>query len=136
MTVSDVADHLTLGEEALRSARWAEARDAFEESITEYPTPEAMDGLGRALWWMGETSDALATRSRAYSGYRKAGRVDEAARVAIWLGLEHAASPGHEAIAGGWLSRAEGLVDGASSSTIGMACFGSKRPRDRSGADG
>ena len=52
MTVSDL-DHLAQGEEALRSARWAEARDAFEESINESPTPEAMDGLGRALWWMG-----------------------------------------------------------------------------------
>jgi DNA-binding NarL/FixJ family response regulator len=119
MTVSDVAGHLARGEEALRSGRWAEARDAFEGSIINSPTPEAMDGLGRALWWMGETSEALATRGRAYSAYRKAGRVDEAARVAIWLGLEHAASPGHEAVAGGWLSRAERLLDGASSSILG-----------------
>jgi len=119
MSVSDVVDHLAEGQEALRSARWVEARDAFEASLADSASPEAMDGLGRALWWMGETGEALATRARAYSAYRKSGRVDEAARIAIWLGLEHAASPGHEAIAGGWLGRAERLLDGASSSGSG-----------------
>jgi DNA-binding CsgD family transcriptional regulator len=119
MTVSDVADHLARGEEALRSGRWAEARDVFEGSLADSASPEAMDGLGRALWWMGETGEALATRGQAYSAYRKVGRVGEAARVAIWLGLEHAASPGHEAVAGGWLSRAERLLDGSSSPESG-----------------
>ena len=119
VTVSDVSDHFAQGEEALRSARWADARDAFEQSLAESPTPEALDGLGRALWWMGETEEALATRAKAYTKYRKTGRLDEAARVAIWLGLEHAASPGHEAIAGGWLSRAERLLDGSLSSESG-----------------
>ena len=115
MSVSDVVDHLGEGQEALSSARWVEARDAFEASLADSASPEAMDGLGRALWWMGESVEALATRARAYSAYRRAGRVEEAARVAIWLGLEHAASPGHEAIAGGWLARAERLLDGTSS---------------------
>jgi DNA-binding CsgD family transcriptional regulator len=119
VTVSNVLDHFAQGEEALRSALWTEARAAFEQSIVESPTPEALDGLGRALWWMGETEKALATRARAYTAYRKTGRLDEAARVAIWLGLEHAASPGHEAVAGGWLSRAERLLDGSLSSESG-----------------
>jgi DNA-binding CsgD family transcriptional regulator len=112
-------DHFARGEEALRSAQWADARNAFEKSVSESPTPEALDGLGRALWWMGETEEALATRAKAYTAYRKTGRLDKAARVAIWLGLEHAASPGHEAIAGGWLSRAERLLDGSLSSESG-----------------
>ena len=34
-------------------------------------------------------------------------------------GLEHAASAGHEAIVGGWLSRAERLLDGSLSSESG-----------------
>jgi DNA-binding NarL/FixJ family response regulator len=119
MTISDLVDHLAEGHEALRSARWVEARAAFEASLAESASPEAMDGLGRALWWMGETGEALAIRAKAYTAYRKTGRVDEAARIAIWLGLEHAASPGHEAIAGGWLSRAERALDGASSSASG-----------------
>ena len=119
MSFSDVVDHLAQGQEALLSSRWVEARDAFEASLADSASPDAMDGLGRALWWIGETGEALATRAQAYTAYRKAGRVDEAARVAIWLGLEHAASPGHEAIAGGWLSRAERLLEGASSSESG-----------------
>ena len=119
MTVSNVLDLFAQGEQALRSAQWGDARIAFEKSLIESPTPEALDGLGRALWWMGETGEALATRARAYTAYRKTGRLDEAARVATWLGLEHAASPGHAAIAGGWLSRAERLLDGSLSSESG-----------------
>jgi uncharacterized protein HemY len=83
MSVSDAVDHLGEGQEALSSARWVEARDAFEASLANSASPEAMDGLGRALWWMGESVEALATRARAYSAYRRAGRVEEAARVAI-----------------------------------------------------
>ncbi|MGH8913555.1 MAG: LuxR C-terminal-related transcriptional regulator [Acidimicrobiia bacterium] len=113
------SDQIEVGEAALRSARWAEARDAFEASLAESATPQALDGLGRALWWMGETDEALATRARAYAEYRKAGLVGEAARVALWLSLEHAATPGHEAVAGGWLSRTERLLEGTSSSEQG-----------------
>jgi len=35
VTVSDALDFLAQGEEALRSARWIEARDAFEASLTD-----------------------------------------------------------------------------------------------------
>ena len=119
MTSVAPPDHLLAGEEALRSADWAEARDEFEASLAESPTPQALDGLGRTLWWMGETDEALSTRARAYAAYRKAGLVGEAARVALWLSFEHAATPGHEAIAGGWLSRTERLLEGTSSSERG-----------------
>ena len=44
----------------------------------------------------------------------------------IWLGLEHAASPGHEAIAGGWLGRAERLLGGLVA-RVGMAVAGPRR---------
>ena len=116
---SETVDQVAQGEKALRAARWAEARVAFEESIADSVTPEALDGLGRALWWMGETGEALSTRAQAYSAYRKLGRIGDAARVALWLSLEHAATPGHEAISGGWLGRAERLLEGQSASGVG-----------------
>ena len=119
MAQSETVDLVAQGERALLSASWAEARGLFEASLAVSLTPRALDGLGRALWWMGETGEALSTRARAYSAYRRMGYVGEAARVALWLSLEHAATPGHEAIAGGWLSRAAHLLEGQSSSEMG-----------------
>jgi DNA-binding CsgD family transcriptional regulator len=116
---TEAVDQVAQGELALLSARWSEARGLFEASLAVSSTPQALDGLGRALWWMGETGEALSTRALAYSAFRKMGYVGEAARVALWLSLEHAATPGHEAIAGGWLSRAERLLEGRSSSELG-----------------
>jgi DNA-binding CsgD family transcriptional regulator len=116
---SDAVDLVAQGEQALLSAKWSEARGLFEASLAASLTPQALDGLGRALWWMGETDEALSTRAQAYSTYRRGGHLGEAARVAIWLSLEHAATPGHEAIAGGWLSRAERLLEGRSSAELG-----------------
>jgi hypothetical protein len=50
------------GEQALLSARWAEARGLFEASLAGSSTPQALDGLGRALWWIGETGEAPSTQ--------------------------------------------------------------------------
>lgn len=98
------------GHAALADARWEDARDAFNAAVSNHSSPEALDGLGRSLWWIGETADAVATRIRAYASYKRAGQHDEAARIAVWLALEHAATPGREALAQGWLRRAERLV--------------------------
>lgn len=38
------------GNAALQSARWHDARQAFEASLAQTSAPEAMDGLGMALW--------------------------------------------------------------------------------------
>ena len=35
--------------EALASGQWDAARSAFEEAVDEADSPEALDGLGRAL---------------------------------------------------------------------------------------
>lgn len=104
---------LRRGNEALAGADWGGARDAFEAALAQDPTAEALDGLSRTLWWLGESRDAVARREEAYAAYRRAGRTEEAARAALWLAREHAAVPGSEAVAGGWLARAERLLSGA-----------------------
>jgi DNA-binding NarL/FixJ family response regulator len=116
---SNVVDDVARGGEALRSARWVEAREAFQTALSARVTPEALDGLGKALWWLGETDDALATRARAHAAYRRAGRVDEAARTALWLSLEHGAGSGRDALARGWLRRAERLLEDGDSPVTG-----------------
>ncbi len=103
--------HMIEADTAVAEARWGDARAAFTAALADGPAPDAMDGLGRCLWWLGETDEAVATRTRAYGAYRRAGRSDEATRVAVWLALEHAAAPGREALARGWMMRAERLVE-------------------------
>jgi hypothetical protein len=45
---------LARGYEALAVGNWSEARAAFEEAVSTAESPEALDGLGRSLWWLRE----------------------------------------------------------------------------------
>ena len=98
------------GYEALASGDWAAARSAFEAALIVEEFPEALDGLGRALWWLRESEQAVVYRERAYSGFRRDGQLARAARIALWLSREYALVWGNEAAANGWLARAERLL--------------------------
>ena len=50
------------GQRALDEARWDTAREAFESVLGEQETPEALDGLGLALWFLGDVSGGVAAR--------------------------------------------------------------------------
>jgi DNA-binding CsgD family transcriptional regulator len=107
---STVVDTVEQGEADLRAGRWEEARRHFESALDRSRIPEALDGLGRSLWWLGEAEEAIALRRQAYTAFRRAGRFEDAARVAIWISLEMSATPGSESVARGWMRRAEGLL--------------------------
>jgi DNA-binding CsgD family transcriptional regulator len=98
------------GYEALASGDWAGARTAFESVLAAEDSPEALDGLGRAWWWLRESERAVVCRERAYSGFRRDGELARAARIALWLSREYASMWGNEAAANGWLARAERLL--------------------------
>jgi DNA-binding CsgD family transcriptional regulator len=98
------------GYEALASGDWPAARAAFEAALAIEEFPEALDGLGRALWWLREPEQAVVYRERAYSGFRRDGELGRAARVALWLSREYALVWGNEVAANGWLARAERLL--------------------------
>ena len=74
--------------------------------------PDALDGLGLALWFLGDVSGGVAARERAVEGYAHAGRCDDAARVAVWVSHQHSVA-GRASAARGWLARAERAVEGA-----------------------
>ena len=101
---------LSDGYEALGSGNWAAARDAFEAALRSSDDPDALDGLGRALWWLREAEQAVVHRERAYAGFRRDGQLARAARIALWLSREYALVWGNEAAANGWLARAERLL--------------------------
>ena len=65
---------LARGYEALASGDWLDAREAFAVRARSR-FPAALDGLGRALWWLREERDAVVYRERAYAGFRRDGEL-------------------------------------------------------------
>ena len=126
---------LARGYEALAIGNWSEARAAFEEAVSTEESPEALDGLGRSLWWLREGREAIVCRERAYSGFRRDGELGRAARIALWLSREYALVFGNDAAARGWLARAERLLrdvaPGAEQGWIDLArSEGSREPSE------
>jgi DNA-binding CsgD family transcriptional regulator len=103
-------DLVARGEEALVSGDWDGARDAFQAAIDGGATADAWDGLGRALWWLGEVDRAIEYRERAYTAVRRRGDAGRAATIALWLAREYLEAVGNEPASNGWVARAEGLV--------------------------
>jgi DNA-binding CsgD family transcriptional regulator len=110
--MSAVRAGLEIGEgyEALSAGRWEDARAAFAAALDHGDAPEALDGLGRALWWLRDAEAAVAYRERAYAGFRRQGDLARAARIALWLSREYALVWRNDAAANGWLARAERLL--------------------------
>jgi ATP/maltotriose-dependent transcriptional regulator MalT len=100
------------GQRALEAARWSAAREAFESVLEREETPDALDGLGLALWFLGDVSGGIAARERAVDKYARRGRCDDAARIAVWVSHQHLTA-GRTSAARGWLARAERAVEGA-----------------------
>ena len=96
-------------------AEWAAARDAFATALSIDPgDPEALDGLGRALWWLGEREAGIERRREAFAAYRRRGDDRAAGGIAVYLAAEQRID-GQDATAAGWLARARRLLDGAPS---------------------
>ena len=97
-------------------ADWAAARDAFAGTLQQDPgDPEALDGLGQSLWWLGERDAGIDRRREAYAAYRRRGDGRRAAGVATYLAGEHRIDR-RDAEAMGWLSRARRLLAGEDTS--------------------
>ena len=91
-------------------AEWSFARDAFEEALAAEPgDPEALDGLGQALWWMGDRSAGIERRREAYAAYQERGDRRHAGGLATYLAGESRID-GQHATADGWLARARRLL--------------------------
>jgi DNA-binding CsgD family transcriptional regulator len=105
-------DHRATGWQRFAEADWAAAREAFGAALTDDPgDPEALDGLGQSLWWLGERDAAIDRRREAYAAYQRAGSARDAGRIAIYLAGEHRID-GRHAEAAGWIARARRLLAG------------------------
>lgn len=101
---------LLSGLEALRRGAWEEARTAFRDSLASAETPEALEQLGLASWWLDDAAGTFDARERAYRLFRAANDARGAARVALWLVWDYLAFRGDTAVASGWLERARRLL--------------------------
>jgi DNA-binding CsgD family transcriptional regulator len=110
VSVTTSGDPLARGHAALASGDWEDACAAFEEAIAATDSPDALDGLGRALWWLRDERGAVVQRERAYAGFRRDGDLRRAARVALWLAREYDIAFDNGAASRGWLARAERLL--------------------------
>jgi DNA-binding CsgD family transcriptional regulator/tetratricopeptide (TPR) repeat protein len=103
-------DGLEAGRAALRRGDWQAARRSFELSLRTEEHPEALEGLGLAAWWLDLTDVVFDARERAYRLYRERDDSQGAARMAVWLAWDTAAFRGEQAIANGWLRRAQRIL--------------------------
>lgn len=110
MATTPAETALGRGHDALASGDWEGARDAFQKALDSSDSAEALDGLGRALWWLRDERGAVVHRERAYAGFRRDGELARAARVALWLAREYGLAFDNDAAARGWLARAERLL--------------------------
>jgi DNA-binding CsgD family transcriptional regulator len=112
--VPDTDSHadLAAGRAALDAAAWEHALQAFERSLSVEETPEALEGLGYAAWWLDRADVVFDSRERAYRAYRARGDWAAAARMAVWIAWDSVAFRAEEGVANGWLERARRLLDG------------------------
>ncbi len=102
---------IEVGLQALHDGDWVSARDAFTAALSEEETPEALSGLGDALWWLGDTHRSVEHRERAYALFRKKPDVVSAATIALTLCVHYRANVGDAAVSSGWLARAARLIE-------------------------
>ena len=102
------------GRDAARREAWAEAYEELASAEPTDLTPEDLEALSDAAWWLSKMDESIAARRSAYAGYAESGEDARAAYMAGRLGVEHL-TRGEPAVGAGWLMRAhrhlEGLPD-------------------------
>jgi ATP/maltotriose-dependent transcriptional regulator MalT len=128
-------EQISSGFNALEAGDWVAAKHAFEDALEGDEVPEVLDGLGRSLWWLKDVRGAIEIRTRAYGAYKRAGRISEAARLAVWRSRELRTLFRNDAAADGWLARAETLsADASDSSVSGWVLLARAEASDRATA--
>ena len=99
------------GRRRLATGTWTEAGESFRAALDLEETGEALLGLGEALWWLGETREAIAYQERGFAAFLREGHPDRAANAALWLSLVYRQQIGNTAASDGWIARFARLVE-------------------------
>lgn len=119
MLVDVVQDADTLASQgwtALAGYDWPTARARFETALADGERPDALDGLGQALYWLGHYGRAVEARERAYALYQGRGDRRPAAAIAVQLAMLHGLLYGNKAAVSGWVRHAERNLQGSEDS--------------------
>ena len=109
-TTAERINLLDTGLAALAEGSWEQARVTLEAALHGRETPEALEGLSWAAWWLDDGASVFDARERAYRLYRQRPDPASAARMAIWLAIDHLDFYGGVAVTRGWLRRAARLL--------------------------
>jgi DNA-binding CsgD family transcriptional regulator len=97
---------------AFAGADWQAAKEFYRLLLAADPDdPDALDGLGQSLWWLGEKRAGMELRAKAFVGYQRRGDNERAGFIAAYLAAEYRIA-GNPSVALGWLGRARRLLEG------------------------
>jgi len=99
------------GKRALEAGDWSAARGCFRAALDLRETPEALLGFGDALWWLGQTREAITHRERAFAAFLQQADPVQAAIAALWLCVDYRQQIGNTAASAGWVARLARLVE-------------------------
>jgi ATP/maltotriose-dependent transcriptional regulator MalT len=91
--------------DAVARAAWPEAYEEFRALDPSTFTPEDLEGIADAAWWLCKMEESIATRQKCYASYAAAGDRAQSGFVAVRLCIEHFLR-GDPSVGAGWLSRA------------------------------
>ena len=101
---------LEAGRDAIQRHAWKEACDLLGvEDTAKGLSPDDLELLAQAAWWIGRLGTCIAARERAYAAFVEASAPRPAALVALELAKNHFAK-GDSSVGTAWLHRAERLL--------------------------
>lgn len=99
------------GRDCFESRAWGEAFAQLSAADQESPLEAAdLEQLAVAAYLTGRDTEGFSAWERAHAAFLARGEVPWAARCAFWLGMS-LSQAGKHARGGGWLMRAQGLLD-------------------------
>lgn len=103
-------DLMTDGQQAMEQTDWSEAKKCFEAALEIKETPDVLESLGLAAWWLDDADTTFKSREKAFQLYRGQGNARAAARVAISIAYDYFSFRGEYALSNGWSRRAHRLL--------------------------
>ena len=106
---------LEAGRRAATAQAWRQTYELLSRAAPGELTVDDLEILAEAAWWNGKLEEAIRLRERAFAAHAGAGEKQRAAAVATALSWDYVGR-GAFSIAGGWLARAERLLEGVAES--------------------
>jgi DNA-binding CsgD family transcriptional regulator len=105
-----VVEELHRAREAYERREWVTAYSALSDLDDAELAAEDFTALATTAYLLGRHNDCVQALQRAYQAHLRAGDRLGAVRAAFWLGLVLVLG-GEQAVGGGWIARAERLLD-------------------------